>query len=113
VINFCQWATGLETPTRISSMGSLPVLSDCIETPDSQTTIYQFPSYTYVWEHQLQGKLGPHNGESGAWISGVNGAVLVSGAGWEVIPDPAANGVLEAEKHTPTSDGRAEHVSNF
>lgn len=113
VLNLCQWAMGPEAPMRVASVGGRPRLGDVIETPDTQTAIYAFKDYTLTWEHQLQGMLGPHAGASGAWFSGANGAVLVSGAGWEVVPDPAARGAIEAEQHEPSPDGRPAHVRNF
>lgn len=113
VINFCQWATGLETPTRISSMGGVRVLDGVIETPDTQTAIYEFPNYTFTWEHQLHGTVSPHKGQSGACFSGSNGSLVVSQGGWEVIPDRAAPGVLEPEEHPASPDGRPPHVRNF
>ncbi|GMW02486.1 MAG: dehydrogenase [Candidatus Hydrogenedentota bacterium] len=113
VINFCQWATGLEWPTRIASAGSSNVLGTITETPDTQTVLYQFPHYTLTWEHQLQGTIGPHNADSGAAFSGAHGTLIASAGGWEVIPDPSVRAVLEAEKHEASPDGRAAHVRNF
>lgn len=113
VINLCQWATGLETPSRIVSMGGVRVLGDTIETPDTQTAIYEFPTYTLTWEHQLRGQIGPHQGQSGACFSGANGALIVSQSGWEVVPDPSGDGSVLAEKHPESADGRAAHVKNF
>ncbi len=113
VINLCQWATGLEMPSRISSMGGVRVMGDVIETPDTQTAIYEFPSYTLTWEHQLQGTIGPHWGTSGAAFSGANGTLIVSQSGWEVVPDSAGSGSLEPETHKASPDGRPAHVRNF
>lgn len=113
VINLCQWATGLETPSRIVSMGGVRVMGDVIETPDTQTAIYEFPTYTLTWEHQIQGTIGPHKGQSGACFSGTNGSLIVSQSGWDVVPDRAAEGAIEAEQHTALPDGRSEHVRNF
>lgn len=113
VINLCQWATGLETPSRISSMGGVRLLDGIIETPDTQTAIYEFPTYTLTWEHQLQGTIGPHVGQSGACFSGANGSLIISQSGWEIIPDRAASGAIEPEKHEAGPDGRPAHVRNF
>jgi predicted dehydrogenase len=113
VINLCQWATGLETPSRITSMGGVRVLDGVIETPDTQTAIYEFPTYTFTWEHQLKGTIGPHAGQSGACFSGANGSLVVHQGGWEVIPDHAAGEGIEAEKHEAGPDGRPAHVKNF
>jgi len=113
VINLCQWATGLETPTRITSMGGLRVLDGVIETPDTQIALYEFPTYTLTWEHQIQGTISPHNGQSGACFSGENGSLVVHQGGWEVIPDRVAKSAIEPEKHEAGADGRPAHVKNF
>ncbi len=113
VLNLCQWATGLETPSRIVSMGGSRVLGDSIETPDTQIAIYDFPSYTLTWEHQLRGTISPHQGQSGACFSGANGSLIISQSGWEVVPDPAGDGSVVAEKHEASPDGRPAHVKNF
>jgi predicted dehydrogenase len=113
VINLCQWATGLENPSRISSMGGTRVLDGIIEAPDTQTAIYEFPEYTFTWEHQLHGTIGPHKGQSGACFSGSNGSLIVSQSGWEVVPDRAEKGAIEAEAHKSGTDGRPAHVANF
>jgi len=113
VINLCQWATGPETPSRIASMGGVRVLDGIIETPDTQTAIYEFPNYTLTWEHQLHGTVGPHKGQSGACFSGAKGSLVISQSGWEIIPDSAADGAIEAEVHPATPDGRPAHVRNF
>ena len=113
VLNLCQWGTGLEHPTRISSMGGMRVLGDTgIETPDTQTAIYEFPTYTLTWEHQLRGRLAPKDSTEGAWFSGTRGALWISSGGWQVVPDPVQPG-LEAEVHPTSEDGRAAHVRNF
>ncbi|MBX3180665.1 MAG: Gfo/Idh/MocA family oxidoreductase [Candidatus Hydrogenedentes bacterium] len=113
VINLCQWATGLETPSRITSMGGLRVLDGVIETPDTQVALYEFPTYVLTWEHQLHGTVSPHTGQSGACFSGANGSLVVHQGGWEVIPDRAADGAIESEKHQAGPDGRPAHVRNF
>lgn len=112
VINLCQWALGRELPRRVSSIGHVSVFDGYSDTPDTQTTIYDFADYTFTWEHHLKGELPPHGGQSGAWICGVNGAVLIHQGGWEVVPDPVSQ-ALETEKHETTGDDRAAHVKNF
>jgi len=115
VINLCQWATGLESPTRISSMGGMHAYEEgLMDSPDTQAAIYDFPNYTMIWEHQLRGTLAPHQADrrDGAWISGTKGAVYITSGGWEVVPDPV-DGSLEAEQHGSGPDGRPAHVRNF
>ena len=118
VLNMTNFIMGLDHPTRISSMGGLPLYGDMVETPDTQIAIYEFPGYTLSWEHQLQSRLGPyHNGAmggaEGAWFAGTNGSLIVTTGGWEVVPDPGGDGSVEAEQHERKEDGRPAHVRDF
>lgn len=112
LLNICLWAQGLEAPTRVTSSGGRHVLTDNTEVPDTQFAVYDFPSYTLVWEHQILGGLGPNGYPHGMYFSGENGAVLIDDRGWKVIPEPKKN-ALEAEEHPAGIDGRPAHVRNF
>jgi predicted dehydrogenase len=112
LLNICLWAQGLETPTRVSCSGGRHMLTDNTETPDTQIAVYDFPSYTLVWEHQMLGGLGPNGHPHGMYFSGEEGAVLIDDRGWRVIPEPKKNS-LEAEEHPAGNDGRPQHVRNF
>jgi len=112
LLNVCLWAQGLETPTRVSSFGGKHVIQDNTETPDTQVAVYQFPSYTLIWEHQMLGGIGPNGKPHGMYFSGEEGAVLIDQDGWEVIPEPKRD-TLEAEKHDPGPDARVAHIRNF
>lgn len=118
LLNICQWFTGLESPTRISSMGGLPLYDGVIETPDTQVASYRFQDYTLLWEHQLQSRLGPNmhsplSGDNGVCFSGSNASLIVTPGGWEVVSDPGGDGTVESQRHEQKGDGRPAHVRNF
>ncbi|MBI3118789.1 MAG: Gfo/Idh/MocA family oxidoreductase [Candidatus Hydrogenedentes bacterium] len=112
LLNICLWAQGLESPTRVSSSGGKLAVDDNTETPDTQVAVFDFPTYTLVWEHQMLGGLGPNGYPHGMYFSGLEGAVLIDDRGWEVIPEPKRKS-LEAEKHPAGKDARPAHVRNF
>ena len=112
LLNVCLWAMGPEPPLRVSSMGGKMVLDDNSETPDTQVTVYEFPKYTLVFEHQIQGGIGPGGQPHGMLFSGTEGTVIVNEGGWELIPEPKKKG-LEAVKAPAGKDARPAHIANF
>jgi len=112
LLNIVLWAMGPEKPLRVSSTGGKFVVDDNSETPDTQVAVYEFPTYTLVFEQQLLGGLGPGGRPHGMLFNGSKGTLIIDGSGWEVIPEPK-NKELEASKHPAGSDGRPAHVRNF
>ena len=112
LLNICLWGMGLETPLRVSSVGGKRALDDDSETPDTQATIYDFPSYVLIFEHQIQGGIGPNKKPHGMLFSGTEGTLTIDSDGWVVEPEPKKN-TIEAETHEPGNDGRPAHVRNF
>ncbi|MDX9974475.1 MAG: Gfo/Idh/MocA family oxidoreductase [FCB group bacterium] len=112
LLNVCLWAMGPEFPKNVYSAGGKRILADNTETPDTQVAVYDFPSYTLIWEHQVQGGVGIGGRPHGASFSGSEGTVIIHDAGWEVIPEPKKNSV-EAAKHDAGVDARPAHVRNF
>ncbi len=112
LLNIILWAMGPEKPLRVSSTGGKFVVDDNSETPDTQVAVYEFPSYTLVFEQQLLGGLGPGGRPHGMLFNGSKGTLIIDGSGWEVISEPK-NKELEAVKHPAGSDGRPAHVRNF
>lgn len=112
LLNIILWAMGPEKPLRVSSTGGKFVVDDNSETPDTQVAVYEFPSYTLVFEQQLLGGLGPGGRPHGMLFNGSKGTLIIDGSGWEVIPEPK-NKELEPVKHPAGSDGRPAHVRNF
>ncbi len=112
LLNICLWGMGPEWPLRVSSVGGKYVLDDNSETPDTQATMFEFPSYNLIFEHQVQGGLGPNWKPHGMLFSGANGTLVIDDAGWRVKPEPK-NKDLEPEEHPAGPDARPAHVRNF
>jgi predicted dehydrogenase len=130
LLNVCLWAMGPEAPLKVMSCGGKRVVDDNTETPDTQFTVYDFPSYTLIWEHQMQGGLGPNGRPHGMYFNGSHGAVLIDDTGWEIIPEPKKDTLktLPRPENEPADhvfpamggikrpagrDPRARHVRNF
>jgi len=116
LLNLALWAMGHTPPRTVSSSGGKFVVDDNTETPDTQTTVYDFPSYTLVWEHQILGGVGLGGRPHGLSFSGGEGTLILDTKGWEVIPE--AKKPLGSFKRTVSPDdrgfdGRPAHIRNF
>jgi len=111
LINLAMWAMGSEHPKTVSSMGGRHVLTDNTETPDTQIAVYDFPSYTFVWEHQILGGVGIGGRPHGLSFSGSNATLILDSGSWELIPEKGKD--LEPRKGKSVTDGRPAHVRNF
>ncbi len=116
LINLALWAMGPAPPRSVTSTGGKYVVDDNTETPDTQTAVYEFPTYTLIWEHQMLGGVGLGGRPHGLSFSGSEATLIVDGRGWEVIPEPKRKNLVIKRVVDPQdrdSDGRKAHVGNF
>lgn len=114
LINIALWAMGPEWPKAVVSSGGKYILKDNSETPDTQITVYDFPSYTLIWEHQVQCGLGPDRREHGVMFTGEDATLIVDTRGWEVIAEPKKRGMVEMKRQAPATEAvRAAHARNL
>jgi len=112
LINMMLMGMGDESPKSAYSCGGKFVLDDDSETPDSQVAIYEFPSFTLLWEH----KAGLNNGLNGrSWgiqWSGTEGTIILNDSGYEIVTErKPAN--LDSLKKPGSPNPRPPHVRNF
>jgi predicted dehydrogenase len=112
LLNICLWAMGPEPPVRVMSSGGKYALDDNSETPDTQFALYEFPEYALIWEHQIQGGIGPNGKPHGMLFSGTDATLTIDADGWRVQPEPKKVKV-KAEEHPAGPDARPAHVRNF
>jgi predicted dehydrogenase len=115
LINIALWAMGPEAPKSVVSSGGKYVLKDNTETPDTQITVYDFPSYTLIWEHQVECGLGPDRREHGVMFTGTDATLIVDTKGWEIFAEPKKKKEVAEEKrpYKATEAIRAAHARNF
>ena len=101
-----------ENPISVSSIGGKYVLSDNSETPDTQIALYEFPSFTLVWEHKVGTGLGLNGRPWGMSWGGSEGTLILNDAGYEIISEPKKKS-LEHVEVKGTGDPRGAHVRNF
>jgi predicted dehydrogenase len=114
LLNIALWGMGPEWPKSVISSGGKYALQDNSETPDTQITVYDFPSYTLIWEHQVQCGLGPDRREHGMAFTGSDATLIVDSSGWEVIAEPKKRGMIEMKRSARAGEQmRANHARNF
>jgi predicted dehydrogenase len=114
LINIALWAMGPEWPNSVVSSGGKYILKDNSETPDTQITVYDFPSYTLIWEHQVESGLGPDRREHGVMFTGSDATLVLDSHGWEVFAEPKKRGVIEMKRSVNSGEPiRAAHARNL
>ncbi|MBK9137549.1 MAG: Gfo/Idh/MocA family oxidoreductase [Verrucomicrobia bacterium] len=112
LIQVLLWGMGDAPPKAVMSSGGKYVLDDNSETPDTQMTVYEFPTYTLVWEHKVGIGLGLYNRPWGMAFVGTEGTLVINDSGWEILREPSKD-ALEARKYPGGRDPRPAHVRNF
>jgi len=112
LINMMLMGTGVEWPRTVTSSGGKYVFDDNSETPDSQVTTYEFPTFMLVWEHKAGLGVGLNGRSWGVSWSGTEGTIILNDAGWELVIEKR-KASLEPDKHKSSGDPRPAHVRNF
>jgi len=102
-----------EPPKTVCSSGGKYTFHDNSETPDSQVTVYEFPSCLLIWEQKAGLNNGLNNRSWGIEWSGTEGSIFLNDEGWEIRPERKQEGNLEAQKKPGSGDPRPAHVRNF
>lgn len=113
LINMMLMGMGPEEPLNVSSTGGKFHFSDNSETPDSQITVYQFPSYILVWEHKAGLNNGLNSRPWGVEWNGTDATIILNDEGYQIIPEKKGNGELDAAKKPGSGNPHPAHVRNF
>ncbi|HMQ88601.1 MAG TPA: Gfo/Idh/MocA family oxidoreductase [Flavilitoribacter sp.] len=100
-----------KTAAALGGKFAYPELSH--ETPDSQTTIYEFSNFILIWEHALAIDLGPYRKTQGVAFVGNNGTLVVNRQGWEVIEEEGSKSKVAVPWQDATPDPVLRHWENF
>ena len=106
-----------EVPKSVSALGgAFGYAESAMETPDTQTAIFDFGNYSVEWEHAVGISHGPYGGrDHGVAFVGETGTLVVNRQEWFVSPE-MENGVALGKEIpiTPVSDnGLENHAANF
>lgn len=112
LLNMIFMGLPLESPQSVTSTGTSHLLGDDWETPGTQATIYEFPTFNVIWEHLAGMSTTINNHPWGIAWYGSEGIIMMNDAGWEVIPE-RRHANLDPEKHKGSGNPRPAHIRNF
>jgi hypothetical protein len=101
-----------DPPKSVSSCGGKFIFDDDSETPDSQVTVYDFPTYQLIWEHRAGINNGLNNRPWGVEWHGTEGNIILNDTGWELVTEPK-KGNIPSQRKRASGDPRTPHVRNF
>ena len=113
LINMASMGLPDEAPKSVTSCGGKFILDDDSETPDSQVTVYDFPSCQLIWEHRASLNNGLNGRPWGVEWHGTEGNIILNDTGWELVTEPKRAKTPSQRKHADGGDPRAPHVRNF
>jgi predicted dehydrogenase len=105
-VDVARWGLGVDAPIAVSSGGGKYVFDDDQETPDTQTTTWEFPGACIAYEHRIWSNHGTEGELFGIAFYGEKGTLIIGEKGWRVEQGDGAHGKASA-------DGQARHAQNF
>jgi len=112
LINMLEMAMPADAPKTVSSCGGKFTFDDDSETPDSQVTVYDFPTYQLVWEHRAGLNNGLNGRPWGVEWNGTEATIILNDAGYEIITEKK-RGNLDSGRVKGSGNPRPAHVRNF
>ena len=117
LIDIALWGMKAEAPKSISSLGGAYAYpNSAMETPDTQTALYDFGDYSVEWEHAVGISHGPYGGrDHGVAFVGETGTLVVDRGQWRVSPEMSDDKPLTREiPVTHAKDnGLERHTADF
>ena len=119
MVDVAMWAMNEDPIGAMAIGGNYGYPDDMIETPDTQQSIVQFPSFSLIWEHMIGCGVGPWQREHGVEFHGQNGILVVDRGGWEVHSETDSEGqprrfrMQAVPRQGGSSDFHFAHVRDF
>ncbi len=116
LLDYALEGVGAGLPSQVfGAGGKLAYPNDAMETPDTLMATYVYKDYNIIWDHACGINHGLFDKKEGLAFYGENGTLLLTRAGWEVIP-VVADKVPRMEA-VPFKKGEGKglynHVGNF
>jgi predicted dehydrogenase len=106
-----------EAPRSVSSLGgAYGYPGSAMETPDTQTAIYDFGDYSVEWEHAVGISQGPYGGrDHGVAFVGETGTLVVDRGQWRVTPETSDGKAMTREIPVTKAkdEGLDRHTADF
>ncbi|HWD18397.1 MAG TPA: Gfo/Idh/MocA family oxidoreductase [Verrucomicrobiae bacterium] len=112
LLNIASMGLPAENPKSVTSCGGKFIFDDDSQTPDSQVTVFEFPSCQLIWEHRAGLNNGLNGRSWGVEWHGTEGNIILNDEGWALTTErKRAN--LDSQTKPGSGDPRARHVRNF
>ena len=105
-----------DLPTSIlASGGKCAYPTDAMETPDTLMATYAYKDFNIVWDHACGINHGLYDKKEGLAFYGENGTMVLTRAGWEVIPVVSNNKARMEAVPFKKGEGKGlyNHVGNM
>lgn len=105
-----------DLPTRVcSGGGKFAYPDDAMETPDTLMATYAYKDFNIIWDHACGINHGPFDKKEGLAFFGENGTLVLTRAGWEVLPVIAGKEARMEAVPFKKGEGKGlyNHVGNF
>jgi predicted dehydrogenase len=105
-----------DLPTSIlASGGKFAYPTDAMETPDTLMATYAYKDFNIVWDHACGINHGLYDKKEGLAFYGENGTMVLTRAGWEVIPVVSNNKARMEAVPFKKGEGKGlyNHVGNM
>ncbi len=108
------WWTDEKYPKRVFSSGGRPIAGPPVlnakeqttDSPDHQAAVYEFESFTAIWEHRKFGGNGPERHDNGAYFYGTQGTLHIGWQdGWTFYPARSNDHVIHEPSQLQQPDG--------
>ena len=87
LLDYALEGMGADLPSRVfSGGGKFAYPDDAMETPDTLMATYAYKDFNIIWDHACGINHGPFDKNEGLAFFGENGTLVLTRAGWEVIP---------------------------
>lgn len=116
LLDYALLGMDVQQPRAVTGMGGkFGYPEGAMETPDTQTSLYDFGDFLVEWEHANGiGNSPPYDRTHGVAFIGNNGTLVVNRGGWEVLPE-AEEGQYKLDAIPPREGegGLDAHAENF
>jgi predicted dehydrogenase len=120
MVDVAMWAMKEEPLGAMAIGGKYGFPDDIRETPDTQQSVIEFPSFSLVWEHMIGCGVGPWQREHGVEFHGENGILVVDRGGWEVYSETdklkqpeRVFRMMPSPRQPNLADFHFDHIRNF
>ena len=116
LLDYALEGMGADLPSRVfSGGGKFAYPDDAMETPDTLMATYAYKDFNIIWDHACGINHGPFDKKEGLAFFGENGTLVLTRAGWEVIPVVAGKEARMEVVPFKKGEGKGlyNHVGNF